>query len=108
MALNSKIDWLEAVLAKTNGNQDSKPNNQNNSRSGWKITVPKQGEPWTKTVNGKESHWCKFHNFGITQHNLKNCRKGLKLQEDKSANSEPNLRLILQQLTMTYQIHYTS
>ena len=98
VALTSKIDRLEALLARSsesNSNSQSSSSNQNNSRSGWKVTGPKQGEPWTKTVNGKQFHWCKYHNFWTTQHNSKNCRKGLKLQENASSGDNAQLEINL-------------
>ena len=100
VALTSKIDRLEALLARsTNGSSSQQPqsssNQSGNSRSGWKITGPKPGEPWSKTVNGKEFHWCKYHNFWTTQHNTKNCRKGLKLQENTTSGNNAQLEINL-------------
>ena len=99
IALNSKIDRLEALLAKTSANSSnshssSVPNsNSNNSRTGWKITAPQKGDPWSKTVNGKLFHWCKYHNFWSTQHNSNNCRKGEKERTQTNSTTEPSLEL---------------
>ena len=101
VALTSKIDRLEALLTKaSSANSDSRstPNynsvsNSNGSRSGWKITAPLKGEPWSKTVNGKTFHWCKYHNFWTTQHNSNNCRKGEKERNQSNSANEPSLEL---------------
>ena len=59
VALNSKIDQLDALLAKSNysngtSNKSGSFNNgKQNNKTGWKIDGPKSGEPWTKTVNGQ-------------------------------------------------------
>ena len=100
VALNSKIDHLEALLAKgSNENSTTQKgftsNNKSREHSSWKITAPKQGEPWSKVVNGKTFNWCKFHNFWSTQHNTKNCRKGLKIQGGTNSNQNPQLEINL-------------
>lgn len=99
VALTSKIDRLEALLAKTsatssNSHSSSSSNsNSNSSRTGWKITAPQKGDPWSKTVNGKLFHWCKYHNFWSTQHNSNNCRKGEKERSQTNPTTEPSLEL---------------
>ena len=98
--LNSKIDCLEALLARTTGgnhnsSSDTNSNNTNSARSGCKITAPKQGEPWTKTVNGKVFNFCEFHNFWTTQHKSNNCHNGLKLQKQLTQCGDPQLEINL-------------
>ena len=99
VALTSKIDCLEALLSKVSNNcPDSRHfsaptsnSNSNSSRSGWKITAPQKGEPWSKTVNGKLFHWCKYHNLWTIQHNSNNCCKGEKERNQLNPTTEPSL-----------------
>ena len=101
VALTSKIDRLEALLAKSSsGSFESRSSstagtnsNNHSSRTGWKITAPQKGEPWSKTVNGKFFHWCKYHNFWTSQHNSNNCRKGEQERTKSAAPSGPSLEL---------------
>ena len=101
VALTSKIDRLEALLAQSAAStstsaptsQNSTSSNTSNSRSGWKITAPNKGEPWSKTVNGKLFNWCKYHRFWTTQHTSNNCRKGEKERTQTTTASAPSLEL---------------
>ena len=102
VALNTKTDRLEALLAQSAASSSvshskvshqSSSTNNNNSRSGWKITAPAKGEPWSKNVNGKLFNWCKYHRFWTTQHNSNNCRKGEKERNQTDSNTSPSLEL---------------
>ena len=101
VALNSKIDRLKALLTKVSSTTpESRPapnsnssSTSNSSRSGWKIIAPQKGEPWSKTVNGKIFHWCKYHNFWLTQHNSNNYCKGEKERNQSNSAPEPSLEL---------------
>lgn len=51
----------------------------------WKEVPPKEGEGKTKTVNGKEYHWCPNHE-AWTLHTPKECKKKPKEPEEIEAN----------------------
>ena len=83
VALNSRFDNLEKLLY---AQKNDKPNTST-SKSGWKITAPKPGEPWNITKNDKTWNWCKFHKYWTTGHNSDNCRKG---EAERNGNTTTN------------------
>ena len=81
VALNTRFDNLEKLLmAKHNDKPTQQP-----AKSGWKVTPPKPGEPWTITKNNKVWNWCKYHQYWTTGHKTDNCRKG-----EAERNGTPN------------------
>ena len=101
-ALNSKINFLEALLVKTTrGNSTLKNNSDFNkkitARTCWKLVRPTQGKQWTQRVNGNKFHWYKYHNSS-------NYHKGLKLQEQNNQTRSLRLKSILQQLIISTTI----
>ena len=63
--------------------------NTSTSKSGWKITAPKPGEPWKITKNDKTWNWYKFHKYWTTGHNSDNYRKG---EAEQNGNPATNTR----------------
>ena len=67
-------------------------------RPAWMKTPPKDGEKQSKTVDGKEYHWCSNHE-SWTRHKPSECKgigftKGqAKKDADKSSDSQPKMKL---------------
>ena len=93
VALTTKIDRLEALLTQSAAPSTSTSSKNMRSRSGWKITAPNKGEPWSKTVNGKLFNWCKYHRFWTMQHNSNNYCKGEQERTQTDTVSAPSLEL---------------
>ena len=55
-------------------------------------TAPKRGEPWSKTVNRKEVHWCKHCKFWTSnsKHTNKTCYKNPSNDKNKTSNTQIN------------------
>jgi hypothetical protein len=67
-------------------------------KSAWRRTPPKEGEKHSKTVEGKEYHWCPDHE-SWTRHKPSEC-KGMgftktqaKKDSDKVSDSKPKMKL---------------
>ena len=46
---------------KKNSDKDNKKSSDKDDKWAWKKKAPKSGKPWTKKVNEKTYHWCKWH-----------------------------------------------
>jgi hypothetical protein len=85
-----KIIALEATIKKlqkgSKPSKDKKPNPEKNKKGNkekeeksktlkpdWMMVKPKEGEPKTKTVDGKEYHWCPNHE-AWTRHSPEECK----------------------------------
>jgi len=86
----TEIIALKAQLKKLQKQRDPKSTrnsstNQNSRYPEWKSKKPKEGEPKTKKVKGKEYYWCPKHKMW-TQHKPDDCKKGQK-SESKQTNA---------------------
>ena len=100
IALEAQLKQLEANAATYTApsstpqqSSSSTPRSTGNTRNvkpAWMTEAPKASEPHTKTVNGKEYHWCPNH-LAWVRHLPSQCEgKGVKSFENKSAPSDPN------------------
>jgi hypothetical protein len=67
-------------------------------KSAWRRTPPKEGEKHSKTVEGKEYHWCPDHE-SWTRHKPSECKGFVftktqaKKDSDKASDSKPKMKL---------------
>ena len=82
---------------KANKKVKSKGKLRSEDRPAWMKIPPKEGEKQSKTVEGKEYHWCQHHE-GWTRHKPSEC-KGIGFTKaqgkdlDKSSDSKPKMKL---------------
>jgi hypothetical protein len=68
----------------------------------WKRTPPKDGEPHTKTVDGKLFHWCPNHKMWAAHHPSE-CYKGPRPGNQPNPGKKPRLKLALANTAITYK-----
>lgn len=79
--LKSFSDRSDASQSSTGGtNNGNRRRNFNNRKSNsaaneWKKVKPAEGEPHSKTINGRKYNWCKFHS-AWTMHHPSDCALG--------------------------------